>query len=327
MRVAAHVHTRAARAALLALAACAAIAAAPLSPAHAAYAPVLSVTIDPATAGAAPAITTTTTQAAGETANKTVKVDFPLGYAGNLGATLAMCSADQEKANTCPDSSRMGSAAATASVLGLPQALSGNVYFGGLFGNQGFKLIVYLSNPVLGTQTLEGFSTFLPTGVVETTFDNLPNVLTTSFQLKLEGGARSLLVNPPTCGSFTFSAKFTSQNGEQAQSSANVAVNGCPPPLSPAAITALSLRPATVRAGHKAILRFMLDRPAAVRVSIQPIGSHARARRQTIDGVAGLNTVGNIAHKLTRGRYRVTATTVGDFAGTTSASATLTVRR
>src|SRR5207237_814090 len=53
-----------------------------LSPgaAQAAYAPKLAVTLDPATYKANPALTSVVTQASGETASKTVQVQFPRGF-------------------------------------------------------------------------------------------------------------------------------------------------------------------------------------------------------------------------------------------------------
>src|SRR3954454_23497589 len=101
--------------------------------AQAAYAPKLQLSLDPTTPAATPSITSVITQAAGETASKTVIVTFPKGFEPNFGGTAAKCPPDQENADTphCPPESQLGTAEATASVAGLPQKLSGAVYFGG----------------------------------------------------------------------------------------------------------------------------------------------------------------------------------------------------
>ena len=59
--------------------------------ASAAYAPKLQISLDPATAGAPPAITSVVTQASGETASKTVTVSFPVGFGPQLGAKVNSC--------------------------------------------------------------------------------------------------------------------------------------------------------------------------------------------------------------------------------------------
>ena len=103
------------------------------APAQAAYAPKVSLTLDPTTPAAVPQITSVITQASGETASKTVIVTFPKGFQPNFGGTAAKCPPDQENADPphCPPESQLGTAEATAEVVGLPQPLTGNVYFGG----------------------------------------------------------------------------------------------------------------------------------------------------------------------------------------------------
>src|ERR1700760_4349201 len=103
------------------------------APAQAAYAPKLSLSLDPTTPNGVPQVTSKITQASGETASKTVVVTFPKGFQPNFGGTATKCPPDQENADTphCPPESQLGTANATAEVLGVPQQLTGNVYFGG----------------------------------------------------------------------------------------------------------------------------------------------------------------------------------------------------
>src|SRR4051795_4646837 len=76
--------------------------------AHAAYAPKLEIKIDPTTPSTPIAITSRITQASGETANKTVKLSFPVGYQASSKSTVKPCTPDQEQANTCPPESQVG---------------------------------------------------------------------------------------------------------------------------------------------------------------------------------------------------------------------------
>src|SRR4051812_42343347 len=114
--------------------------------ASAAYAPKLDVKIDPTTPKSPPAVTSTITQASGETASKTVKVSFPGGFAlPPEPVSVGGCTADQEAQRACPEDSKIGAAHATASVLGLPVQLDGGVYYG-VPTDERIKLIVFLDN-------------------------------------------------------------------------------------------------------------------------------------------------------------------------------------
>ena len=267
--------------------------------AHAAYAPKLAVQIDPATPRSAPAVTSTITQASGETASKTVRVVFPKGFSPPTTAVeLQSCTADQEANRACPPESRMGAAEADASPGG---HFTGTVNYGG-FANGKTKLIVFLSNGIsLFDQTIEGFVEITPDGFV-TTFDNLPNVLTTSFVLKLDGAPRSLLTNPAACGEYTFAADFTSQQGEKATSSSPVEITGCPP--SPLRIDRVHLTRAKLRRGRTTTLRIDLSEPASVVVIVRRPGG-ARLKTYTLDGQAGVNRLRGIGRRLRAGRYRI----------------------
>jgi hypothetical protein len=277
--------------------------------AQAAYAPKLDVKIDPATASTPPAITSTITQASGETPSKTVRVSFPAGFtAPNPPVVVGICTAEQEQARSCPDDSKIGSANATASVIALPVELTGTVHYGGVQNNK-IHLIVFLDNAMLNQHvTVDGFVEVRSTDFgFDTVFDNLPNTLTTSFTLALDGAPHSLAVNPVKCGDYAFAGAFTSQKGEQAASSSTVTVSGCKTPalvLSPP-----DLAPERPRAGHGATLSFQLSEDAAVIVTVKQRGGK-QVQRLTVAGHMGANTVKRLGRKLKPGRYvvRVAAT-------------------
>jgi hypothetical protein len=209
------------------------------SAAQAAYAPKLAIKISPATPGAAAAITSTITQASGETANKTVIVKFPAGFTANIKVKVTPCTPDQEQSDSCPDASQIGTATASTS-LG---TLNGPVYFEVDKGQ--FKLVVYvrgfaglISDKLIGVVSFAG-------NRIQTTFDDLPNTPTTSFELALEGGDKALTNVTTTCGPAVFDGDFTSQNGEHATAQATVDVEGCP---TTPVISALAVKPRAFRA-------------------------------------------------------------------------------
>ena len=301
------------------------------APASAAYAPQFSFSASPATANSASAITSTITQADGETASKTVTVSLPAGFTPNLGNKLAACGMFDEAAGTCPAGSQMGQASAT--VLGLP--FSGPVFFGGPAATPGsFRLIVTLTNPALGPQTLVGISSLRSDGGVDTVFDNLPPFLATSFSLALDGGERALLKTPSTCGSFPVNASFVSQNGEQASRSVPLDISGCsattgaPSGSAPTAPNSSPRAPKALRFGAPRLTRagvvsFTLSVPARVTVTVTRAGK--RVARRTVTGRTGANRA-RLGRRLKAGRYAVKLRAADSAGKTVTRRATVRVR-
>lgn len=212
--------------------------------AQAAYAPKIAIKLDPATPSAAAAVTSTITQAAGETANKTIVVKFPAGFTASVSAKVTPCTPAQEAAAACPPESQVGSGTAVTS-LG---SLTGPVY---LETDNGMpKLIVDLKGfNGLISQKLTGVVATVG-GRIQWTFDNLPNTQTTSVELALQGGTKALSHLTPKCGPAVFDADFTSQNGEKASAQATVDVEGCASTSTPV-VSALGASPKAFRAVHK----------------------------------------------------------------------------
>src|SRR5205807_1353461 len=100
---------------------------------------------------------------------------------------------------------------------------SGPVYF-----TSDFRLLIYLRGPG-GTlqQKFIGYFQLAADGGVDAVIDNLPNFSATSSTVTLEPGPRSLLLTPAACGTYPIAGYFTSQNGEQARSTAQVRISGC----------------------------------------------------------------------------------------------------
>jgi hypothetical protein len=268
--------------------------------AHAAYAPHLSASIDPTTPGKPVALTTTVTQAAGETASRTVKVQLPVGFTPNLGSTIKACPAAALQQRACPTDSLLGTASATTPF----GPFAGTVNFNGL-GTGGFQLVVLLSGKVLGllpvNQTLNGTVTPTAAGFL-TTFDNLPSILTTTLTLRLDGPPRTLLVTPTTCGPRTITGDFTSQNGEHATSSAVVTISGCPPPVP--SISRVRMTPRHPRHGQTLRVSYRLSAAAELTVRLRQLAPRRRVvSMRTISVPAGS---GSLKLRGPRsGRYRV----------------------
>src|SRR4051794_6387774 len=281
------------------------------APAPAAYAPQLSFKLDPATADTAAAITSTVTQALGETASKTVTVTLPPGFTPNAGSKLGVCPADLEAALACPAESRMGSASATVSAFGLTPTLSGPVFFGGPVG-RAFRLIVVLADPSIGNQQLVGLATLQNDGSVQTVFDNLPPFLATAFTLTLDGGEKALLKTPAKCGTLPVSAAFVSQTGETATGSAPTAITGCTGSATAPGTTgsttgstspsAPALRVGAARLARTGAVTFTLSAPARVTVTVTRAGRRVAKKQGT--GKRGTNRV-RLGRRVRAGRYRV----------------------
>jgi hypothetical protein len=261
--------------------------------ATAAYAPRLSATVEPTTPGQPAALTTTVTQAATENASRTVKVQLPQGFGANLASTVQPCGAQRP----CPATSLLGTASA-ATAFG---PFGGTVNLTGL-GGGGFQLAVFLSGKALGllpvNQTLTGSVTPTPAGFL-TTFDNLPNLLTTSLKLHLDGAPRTLLTTPSECGSYTIAGAFTSQQGEHATSSATVTIAGCPP-----SVSALRLSPRHPRAGAALRLTYRLSAPATLTLRVRRLSPGPRLLvTKDLSAAAGDGSVR--LRRLRAGRYRI----------------------
>lgn len=289
--------------------------------ASAAYAPKLEIKIDPSTPSSPVAITSKIIQASGETANKTVKVAFPPGFAAGLKSKVQPCTPEQEAADTCPPISEVGSAQAVTAIA----TLTGPVYLELVNGTQ-LRLAIHLSG--LGgliKQNVYG-DIILSGGRVNTVFDNLPNTATTLFELDLLGGDKALSVTPRTCGPGTFDAQFTSQNGEQATSQAQVTISGCP---TTPVVSAVSVRPKSFRAirrfsdtqrrGFSTTLRYTLSEATnGSRIKVQKrVKRHWKMAGSFVaGGDQGVNAVkfdGRVRGKaLKPGRYRFLVQTTGN---------------
>jgi hypothetical protein len=256
----------------------------PAVSASAAFAPKLAIKFSPNTPGKPVAITSILTQAAGETPSKTVKVSFPPGFNVNAGTKAKICtpSPDPDDPLRCPADTQIGTAKATALAFGLSIPLDGFVYFGGpVQGKVGsLQLLILLRNPTFGEQRITGIASLRSDGGYDNTFDNLPNILVTSFTLALDGDDLALLQAPTKCGRYTMAGDYTSQDGQRSTQSV------------PFNISCTSSRRPTVaslRLSRAGLASFQLSRAGKVIVTLSHGGRAVRTR--TIQGKRGANRV------------------------------------
>jgi hypothetical protein len=173
---------------------------------------------------------------------KKVVVRLPVGTSFNpsIAPTLQLCSSAQFGAQgdpnvKCPAASLVGHVAFDNPLLG---TVPGDVYFGREPGN---PYMLYIIGQKSGV-TVKIKATVTPdndTGQITTTFDNLPQVPFTKFNLTFNGGPRGVLVTPPSCGTYTGSLTATPWSGGPPQTpSTNFQISddqhgGCSPKETP----------------------------------------------------------------------------------------------
>jgi len=193
------------------------------------YDPQASLEIDgngaPMGPGSRPTVTSVITQAAGEANNESATVVLPaaLGVEGTLLAQA--CPLAEFEAGTCAETYRLGSATAVSPLLDSP--LSGAVYSVASEGlpQVGVDLKGTLPLKILGTSTLPG-------GRVATTFEGLPDLPLSRFELVFPGGPNGLVrvVGDVCSPDSTFGAEFKSQAGQEVSRTLPTSVNGtCQP--------------------------------------------------------------------------------------------------
>jgi hypothetical protein len=153
---------------------------------------------------------------------KRAEVILPEGMTVNPSEAegLGVCSAADLKRETatsapnggCPESAKIGSATAKSPLI--DETASGGLYLAKPHDNPFDSLLaiyMVLKIPERGVLVkLAGKVSPDPrTGQLITTFENLPQLPVSSFDLHFREGARAPLVTPPTCGTYTTLARFT----------------------------------------------------------------------------------------------------------------------
>jgi hypothetical protein len=200
-----------------------ALAAACPAAAHASFAPRLSLSIDPATPHARPAIEATVMESAGDTPPRRFTLAFPTGFALKHPSGVQTCSASLRRASRCSRASEIGSVAA---VMPSGERLRGTVNLARR-GKRREIAVLLRGRAGLPQMGFVGYSKVSPTGASQLTLDQLPNVALASLTVRLTGGTRGMVTTPGGCGSQTVQGLLTSQLGELAVGLSPVQIAGC----------------------------------------------------------------------------------------------------
>jgi hypothetical protein len=158
-----------------------------------------------------------------------VKVELPKALPSRLTTLQKACPSATFEANpaSCPAASVIGLAKATTPVL--PTPLTGPAYFVSHGGEAFPNLVVILQG--YGVRIDVVANTFISKeGITSSTFENVPDVQVSSFELYLpEGPDSALAANGNLCKQqLVMPATFTAQDGAALKENVKIKVTGCP---------------------------------------------------------------------------------------------------
>jgi hypothetical protein len=202
---------------LLAVAACLVGAA----PAHATFAPDLTLGFEPPTAAGSPALTATITQPATDSAIERFTLHLPAGFSPTGASAAASCEVATVGAGACPEATRLG----TVGMLLTPTVGSvGTIHKTG--PNRFAMRLSFLAGTVV--HVVEGSLIQRADGSLDLRLAQLPELPMTRLALRFYGGPLSLFRTPDQCGNHTIDGKFTSRQGDLAIDRTVVSIVGCP---------------------------------------------------------------------------------------------------
>jgi hypothetical protein len=157
-----------------------------------------------------------------------VKVELPKALPARLTTLQKACKAATFEANPaqCPAASVIGIVKATTPVLPVP--LTGPAYFVSNGGEKFPNLIAVLQGYGVRV-TLVGNTFISKKGITSTTFENVPDVQVSSFELYLpEGPNSALTANGNLCTqSLKMPTSFLAQDGARLEQETKITVTGC----------------------------------------------------------------------------------------------------
>ncbi|MDX6674665.1 MAG: hypothetical protein QOH11_2083 [Solirubrobacteraceae bacterium] len=195
------------------------------------------------TAGATPSkpvgVQTTIALPAGQANLRTAVVRLPRTLSSNTAVLSGACTLEQQaSASGCPDSSRVGSARTVSPLLAAP--LGGKVFLAATTTGLPKLLVVFTGALAL---KLDG-NVDISNGVA-TTFDGLPDVPLSRFDLTLDRSSRLLTSDSDLCrpgGAVVASATLTAQSGRVLNINAPLPSVGCGRATKPKGSVSLSFR-------------------------------------------------------------------------------------
>jgi hypothetical protein len=161
-----------------------------------------------------------------------VRVELPKQLPSRLTTLQRACPDGLFNASpaNCPAASRVGEAVATTPLI--PVALQGPAYFVSHGGAKFPELIIVLSGYGV-TVDLHGETFISKAGITSSTFNTLPDLPVSAFELKLPAGPDSALTgNGNLCATKLYMpTTFTAQNGVASKQRTPIRVEGCAPQI------------------------------------------------------------------------------------------------
>lgn len=143
-----------------------------------------------------------------ETEPEKTEVVLPQGFSVNPSAAngIGACSSEQYRQAACPEDSKLGTLFAKTPLLEEP--IEGALYLAAPHDNPfnsllGLYIIARVPNRGILVKQAGGVRADPTTGQLTATFDHLPPLPYSSFDVKLREGPRAPLITPQTCGTFT----------------------------------------------------------------------------------------------------------------------------
>jgi hypothetical protein len=154
---------------------------------------------------------------------RTATVNLPDGLTVNpsVGAGLGICTEAEFARETagsapgagCPNPSKIGDVTIEG-LIGIPEPVRGSVFLAKPYDNPYDALIglyIVAKSPRRGL-LLKSIGRIEPnqrTGQLTTTFENLPQLPYTTFNLRFREGQRAVVISPPACGSYVTQLELT----------------------------------------------------------------------------------------------------------------------
>lgn len=197
------------------------------------------------------------TQEAGEADIANARVVLPAILRPNVpffNEPGALCNDTQAATDTCPAKSKVGNARAFSPLL--PYPISGPVHIVQEVGNVLPKVYVYLRGPTGLEVLLKARNSFLGGRRIINTFELVPDLPQSYFELNLNGGSGGILNNfEDLCQANDddrrFDSTFTAHNGKKATTQPRLEIRGC----EESDLRAASLLGGTVRVSRSGVAK------------------------------------------------------------------------
>jgi hypothetical protein len=227
------------------------------------FAPQISASVDPSTAGANTAATTSISRSDGTQRLQDMAISFPPGLLGGLGGGIGLCDLDKAKAAQCPADSRVGSAQLIAGPGGAPLQLAGDVFLTAPIDGSLAGLAITVPGKVgpfdLGTTVSFARIVVRPgDSGLDVTAKGLPTIVggipLDLRQINLKLDRQGFMRNATSCDAQQLTATFTSTLGATADASAPYRATGCDQvPFKPKLSGVVATKSQLAKGGHPTV--------------------------------------------------------------------------